>query len=44
MERVAAVVRMKQMERDWLAKVRHHFCYLFSAIYTFHDDFNSQFD
>jgi len=25
MERVAAVVRMKQMERDWLAKVRHYF-------------------
>ena len=24
MERVAAVVRMKQMERDWLAKVRPH--------------------
>jgi hypothetical protein len=44
MERVAAVVRMKQMERNWLAEVRHHFYYLFSAIYTFHDDFNSQFD
>lgn len=25
MERVAAVVRMKQMERDWLAKVSFHF-------------------
>lgn len=24
LERVAAVVRMKQMERDWLAKVRTH--------------------
>jgi len=30
MERVAAVVRMKQMERDWLAKVRTNCSFHFS--------------
>ena len=43
MERVAAVVRMKQMERDWLAKVRHRFCYFVSPqSYTLHDEFQFQ--
>lgn len=39
MERVAAVVRMKQMERDWLAKVRGIFLVLLCL--TLYDDFNS---
>jgi hypothetical protein len=39
-ERVAAVVRMKQMERDWLAKVRSSLSSF--TLLTINDDFNSK--
>jgi len=41
MERVAAVVRMKQMERDWLAKVRTPPPF---TLPSFNDDSNFKFD